>query len=135
MPYELILTPIRTGWRADEERWEVVLELCLTNTGATVFELDKPTACAGGQLQNHVFDVQGPAGEVSYQGMMKKRAPPESFFQVEPGGTHREHVDLGARYAFPAEGGTFEVRFDHFNHFAKDAEQLVSPPLTLTLTR
>ena len=38
-------------------------------------------------------------------------------------------------YSFPPGGGVFTLRFAHFNHFSKDAQQLVSEPLTLNLTR
>jgi hypothetical protein len=129
------LTSISNAWRADEERWEVVLELSFSNEGRGVFELDKATACAGGRVTNHVFEVSGPSGEVDYRGMMKKRAHPgpEGFHQIAPGERVQVQVDLGEDYAFPKEGGTFSVRFDHFNHFAKDSVQLVSEPASLEL--
>ena len=131
------ITQVSSSWLAAEERWEVLLELRFTNSGPAVFELDKATACAGGRLENSVLQVMGPEGEVSYRGMMKKRAHPgpEGFHRVAPGASVEVCLDVGQGYSFPAGGGVFTLRFDHFNHFSKDAQQLVSEPLTLNLTR
>ena len=133
----LTLTPVSCRWLAAEDRWEVSLRVFFESTGQETFELDKATACLGGRLTNCVFEVQGPTGEVGYQGMMKKRAHPgpEGFHHLPPGQSVQALVDIGAGYAFPPEGGSFSVRFDHFNHFSKDGIQLVSEPVSLELKR
>ena len=127
----------RGAWSAGEERWEVLVEVLFTNLGSETFELDKATACEGGRLSNAVFVVKGEREELQYRGMMRKRAHPGrgGFFKIKSGKTHSVQVDLGEHYEFPPTGGSFELSFDHFNHFSKDAVQLVSSPVSLRLER
>lgn len=126
-PMKITITPVSANWLDDEERWEVLVDVRFENAGATLFQLDKVTACSGGQIQNHVFVVKQGDTEIDYRGIMRKRAPPgpNGFHRLEPGDAITERVDLGQHYSLPASG-VISVKFDHYNHFSPDAVQLVS---------
>lgn len=123
--------------KLDGARWRVVVALSFTNDGKKPFDLDKVSACDGGHVSNHVFQVTRGAAEVPYVGMMRKRAPPgrDGFLQLAPGKSVRVEVRLDAVYALPAEGGDFVVRFETANHFSKDDVTLVSNEARFTLAR
>lgn len=131
------LTEVESRWDPSEERWRVVIDARFANRGAETFELDKTTACDGGAIYNDVFVVQSAGTTVAYQGIMMKRAHPgpDGFHRLAPGESIVERIDLGASYAFAADGGTFTVRFDHFNHFSANDVQLISTPITVVLDR
>jgi hypothetical protein len=116
------------------DRWKVLLEVRFTNVGGGIFELDKVTACEGGRVQNHVFDVRDGDTEIDYRGMMTKRAPPgpEGFHGIAAGQSVAVTVDIGAHYDLPASG-QLRVRFDHHNHFSKQSVQLTSNEVVVTL--
>lgn len=128
------ITLAEASRRQTSAGWELALAVTFHNDGPDPFELDKVTACALGRLNNAVFDVRAEGVEVPYRGPMKKRAHPgpAGFVHLAPGERVTYEVRLDPHYALPG-GGALEVRFDHFNHFARDAVQLSSAPLSLTL--
>lgn len=118
-----------------EGGWSVVVSVEFMNSGKKIFELDKLTACEGGELANNVFVIEGKGGRVEYRGMMVKRGPPgpDGFYRIEPGGRVVNRVRLDRDYAFPQKGGAFSIRFESFNHFSKDAVELKSDTIPFSL--
>src|SRR3954465_9857288 len=97
--------------------------LAFFNDGPKPFELDKVSVCDEGEVCNHVFTLRTEDGkEVSYGGMMAKRAPPgpDGFIRVEPGATWGVEVDLSNVYAFGKRPGPLQMTFDTANHFSRD---------------
>jgi hypothetical protein len=114
----------------------VTIELVFTNDGPSVFELDRASTADGGRITNDLFSIRraGTKEPVPYNGIMKKRAHPgpKGFLQLKPGASVTQRARLDD-YRFPAGGGAFTIVYSTFNHFSKDAVQLESNEVALTV--
>jgi len=123
-------------------RWPVSLrdvgrplsvEIVIGNGLERTLKLDRPSVAFGGRLQNDLFEVKADGKPVPYGGMMKKRAPPDSFLELRPRDEYRQVVDLSENYRIPPGTKSVEVRFRHHNHFSPDNCELESRPLKIDL--
>lgn len=111
----------------------LTVEVSLTNTLDRTVSFDKPSVAFGGLLENDLFEVKADGRPVPYSGIMKKRAPADSFLNLKPGERYSANVVLSSSYAIPKGARTVEIRFAHHNHFSKDDFDLASRPLVVAL--
>ncbi len=112
-------------------RHPLSVEMIIDNPFDRTFSFDKPSIAFGGRLENSLFEVEADGKPVAYGGMMKKRVPPDSFLELEPGHRYSATVDLSRDYAIPKGTKSVKVRFSHHNHFSKDEFDLTSRPLVI----
>ncbi len=67
------------------------------------------------------------------QGMMKKRMPPDSFFEVQPGNYYEVQVDLAKFFNTPKDAKILKIQFENTNHFSPENVALISNILSVTL--
>ncbi|NTV95680.1 MAG: hypothetical protein HGA75_09720 [Thiobacillus sp.] len=108
-------------------REPLTVELVIENNMDRVVQLDKPSIGFGGRLTNNLFHVTADGVEIPYQGMMKKRVPPDDFLELKPLQEFRVKIDLSADYDVPRTAKKIEVSFEHANHFSVDDFRLYSP--------
>ena len=109
------------------ERKPLTVELVISNNMDRVVQFDKPSIGFGGRITNKLFVVKADGVEIPYQGMMKKRAPPDDFLELKPLEEFHVTLDLSADYDIPDSAKKIEVRIEHTNHFSVDDFQLYSP--------
>ncbi len=117
-------------------REPLTVELVIRNRTDRIVQFDKPSIGFGGRITNNLFDVKADGVEISYGGMMAKRAPPDDFLVLKPMEGFQVTLDLSADYAVPKTAKNIEVRFEHTNHFSADNFRLYSPvPLLINGVR
>ncbi len=118
--------PVTLTW-SGAHRVTVTIE----NPHKKVLKLDGPSVGEGSELSNKLFTVTADGAPIEYQGMMAKRAPPDSFIELQPGKRYSSTIDLAEYYAIPKGAKRVEVTFGHQNHFSPDAVRFESKPLVL----
>lgn len=111
---------VALGVRVDGRKLPMTIEF--SNTSPDVAFLYLPNACADGNIQKNVFEVEGkpgqsPVAEVRYKGPYRKLAAPtlKDFLELAPGATKTVQVDLATAYDFPAGPGHYEVYYTAIN--------------------
>ena len=122
-----------------EKGWGYKVRLTIENTLNRTLKLDEPSVAYGGkpgapgELTNQLFNVTVDGKEVRYHGPLRRRAPPDTFFQLKPGATYTVEVDLGVEYPIPPGAHDVVVQFEHTNHFSPDGFVMKSAPLAFRL--
>jgi len=108
----------------------LTVRLTIPNPGEQVLQLDEPSVCSRGELENAVFHLTADGVEVPYQGELRKRAPPDRFIEVTPGESFSVAVDLSTSFTVPRRG-TLVIHYETLNHFSPDEVRLVSNELVV----
>ncbi len=86
-------------------------------------------ACAGGVIENDVFRIVGPKGNVPYIGVLKSRRPPTAadLIHVPAGQDWSVEVALDSAYALGAPG-RYEATYDAYHQPPALGVHLTSAP-------
>jgi hypothetical protein len=92
---------------------QVMARLAFKNRSGRDIFIEKYNACAGGQIENNVFEIRTNGHVLDYKGMLaKRRRPiPEDYLVVPSGQTFGVEVDLTRAYAFPKGLGRYVARY------------------------
>ena len=101
--------------------------LTFTNQGEARVDLVKFITLPDGDATNNFFEILYQGKPLPYQGKMKERAAPgpEGFYWLAPKELVVGHLRLNDFYPIPS-GGTLQIQYQSFNHFAVHAQLLNS---------
>lgn len=138
----LLNWPVKLQYVASESTdkgWNYRVRLTLENQLNRTLKLDEPSVGYGGkvgapgELSNQLFTVTVDGKEVRYMGPLRRRAPPDKFFELKSGESYSVDIELGEKYPIPSGTHDVVVHFEHTNHFSPDGFVMKSAPVRFRL--